>query len=114
MNKEIELKQCREAFEAMACWHDLTPHPLSAENYKDNDVQLMWKGWRDAWDCKNTIEAQLQAENARLLGALGNIRHMARFVSEDCNIREDSEIFISHMRMIHDEAKAALQHNEEV
>jgi hypothetical protein len=66
MNKEIELKPCREAFEVWAgqpfMYSNLTKSD-DGEWYMNNETQNAWCGWQAA-------QAQLQAENERLRSAL--------------------------------------------
>ncbi len=65
MNKEIELKPCREAFEAWAGTHLPLVKTVSGV-YLHHATDMAYKGWQAA-------QAQLQAENAMLREVLTEI-----------------------------------------
>jgi hypothetical protein len=93
MNKEIELKPCREAFEAWKTQSERWEYaaPLTAFN----------AGYQAA-------QAQLQAENERLRGALTDISDYAQRMREADKSLE-GQIRFEKITIV---AKAALQHNE--
>jgi len=112
MNKETELKPCREAFEAYYTKQFLGVNVGSALDkfesgmYKQADTHFVWLGFHAAWEHKNAIEAQLQAENERLHKILKdaytylviNEKHPQYNLEKAVQILQDIE--------------AALQHNE--
>jgi len=98
MNKEIELKPCREAFKEWAgqpfMYSNLTKSD-DGEWYMCNETQNAWCGWQAA-------QAQLQAENERLRSRLQDALRI---------INEEPHLTIAYRETIK-LCKAALQHNE--
>jgi len=74
MNKEIELKPCREAFEAHCKSRGFDNFAITADDavvakkYPDNTYT--WNYVEELWLAFRAGEAQLQAENVRLRKAL--------------------------------------------
>jgi len=118
MNKEIELKPCREAFEARY-QRDIT-HQREDEGYRNQFIQQDWEGFRAAWEHKTVIEAQLQAENERLRSALEvgfwtaeeKDGLLAAFKNNKDKCGTYETLFAVAAFILRHRAKAALQHNE--
>jgi hypothetical protein len=109
MNKEIELKPCREAFEAWydaAWWHNHT----GSEPY-------FYPTKEDAWIIWQAAQAQLQAEVDRLRGAVKGMFDLSEIAYETARDnyipKGDMQRYIKrNQHELQEIAKAALQHNE--
>jgi len=91
MNKETELKPCREAFEAWAADYYRMKNFSRDMDYDGSYIQPINNEW-EAWQA---AQAQLQAENADLKHKL--MLHATMLDEKDMEIMK---------------LKAALQHNE--
>lgn len=95
-------KEMREAYHQ---WFSSQPLPTIGIVTPQGEVgyseeAVKW-GFQAAYQLQQKRIEELEKHSSR-------IRNMARFVSEDCSVIQDQEIFVSHMEMIHDEAQTAL------
>ena len=110
MNKEIELKPCREAFEEWLNDNCIRkPYIRHQEMYASDIMSGAWLAWKYLY----TDKAQLQAENVRLRGALQFYAKLENYMAE---LKAPPVCFDFKHTPIHmdcgERANAALQHNE--